>query len=161
MNVISIRSVGLQTHWSPRRADDTAVRDAAAGQDDAFIELLQLYRAHGGLAREIELLARLKRRGATGEAAIRPERFASSIRFPWGGWQWLPLFQFCTDDLSLHPHAARVIDELAAVFDGWALAQWFAASNSCLRGRRPIDVIHVLPDLVVEAARVDRFVAAG
>ncbi len=134
----------------------------ATATDEAFIELLHFYRCRGGMAREIEVLSHLKCRAfQAGQPASRPSEFDRAVRFSWGGWTWLPLFQFNREDLSLRAQPLRVVDELMPVFDGWEVTRWFAARNTWLRDQLPIDVMDENLSLVIEAARVDRFIAAG
>ncbi len=73
----------------------------------------------------------------------------------------LPMFQF--DPVTLHVRQAvkMVIDTLKPVFDDVELAHWFAEPNAWLEWSRPADVIVENPLRVLEAARADRFVAAG
>ena len=74
---------------------------------------------------------------------------------------WIPMFQFELRDLSVRPELRKMLAELRSVFDGWAIAVWFAQPNAWLQGRRPVDP--VLPEFpaVLEAARTDRFIAAA
>ncbi len=51
--------------------------------------------------------------------------------------------------------------ELAGAFDAWDLCCWLAAPNSSLDDRAPLDVLESDPGAVLQAARVDRFVARG
>lgn len=74
---------------------------------------------------------------------------------------WLPLLQFDGVDMSLQPAMAQVAAELAGVFDAWELWCWLAAPNSSLDDRAPFDVLLNDPDAVLQAARVDRFIACG
>jgi Protein of unknown function (DUF2384) len=139
-----------------------------ARADIGFIEMMRGYRCRGGLAREVEVLLQLQQRPLGAEArsaparrSIRPEGWAHAIRFEWGGWAWLPLFQFSLADLSLREAPALVVDALGPEFDGWEAAQWFITRNNWLHDRRPIDVMDTQLGLVLEAARTDRFVAGG
>ena len=50
---------------------------------------------------------------------------------------------------------------LRSVFDEWELAEWFACPNSWLGGQTPASQVVLDEQAVVEAARADRFVAAG
>lgn len=129
-----------------------------------FAALRTAYRASGGIARGDDL-ARLLDEHHSGDfvslamSILEGDLFA----FQWQQTFWVPMFQFDLRDLSVKPnHNARlVLTELAGEFDGWALAQWFAEPNHSLHGARPVDVLNVnLPD-VLQAARTDRFIAAG
>jgi hypothetical protein len=140
----------------------------AYSADGCFVDMMRCYRCRGGLARELEVLSLLKHRGpgcgshSTHPArSIRPRDFERAIRFSWGGWTWLPLFQFRMEELILREEPVRVADALGPEFNGWDVANWFIARNAWLRNQRPIDLIDKELALVIEAARTDRFVATG
>lgn len=57
-------------------------------------------------------------------------------------------------DISLPPG-------LTALFDVAELCCWLAVPNSSLDDRAPLDVLENDPDAVLQAARLDRFVAGG
>jgi len=139
-----------------------------SGTDACFVDMMRGYRCRGGLARELEVLLQLQHRrcgrgtpSIQAKGSIRPEGFERAIRFAWGGWTWLPLFQFVMEDLTLCETPARVVSALGPEFNGWEVAQWFIERNTWLHDRRPIDVMGTELGLVIEAARTDRFVAAG
>ncbi|MEQ1685044.1 MAG: hypothetical protein ABL916_15460 [Burkholderiaceae bacterium] len=122
------------------------------------------YRASGGIARGDDL-ARFLNEHHSGDfvslamSILEGELFA----FQWQQAFWVPMFQFDLRDLWVkpNPNARRVLTELAGEFDGWALALWFAQPNDLLHGARPVDLLDAsLPD-VLQAARTDRFIAAG
>lgn len=136
--------------------------------DGCFVDMMRSYRSRRGLARELELLSKLEHRrfrcetqSVQAHCPVRPEGFERAIRFTWGGWTWLPLFQLRVEDLSLCEASARVVVALGPEFDGWDVAQWFVARNNWLHDRRPLDVMETDLALVIEAARTDRFVAGG
>jgi hypothetical protein len=83
------------------------------------------------------------------------------VSFEVHGQIWLPMFQFDPSDLHVRPGVKKVIDELRGVFDDWELAEWFAHPNSSLAGQTPASEVVCNEQAVLEAARVDRFVAAG
>jgi len=117
-------------------------------EDSQFIALLAACRQSGGLARETEL---------------RPAVAAGAelVRFAWSHWTWLPMFQFSAGGLAPRPEVQRILAELPRTLDGWGRTQWFASPNAWLRHRRPVDLLDSRADLVTEAARVDRFIAAS
>lgn len=137
------------------------------GVDSCFVDMMRCYRCRGGLARELEVLLQLERRSGNETQPVQPNRstrpanFDRAVRFAWGGWTWLPLFQFNMADRVLRRTPARVVDALGPGFDGWEVAQWFVAPNNWLHDRRPIDVMDTELGSVIEAARTDRFVAGG
>ncbi len=71
------------------------------------------------------------------------------------------MFQFELRDLSVKPGPRRVLAELKPVFDDWGLAVWFVQPNSWLQTMRPLDLLDSDLTGVLEAARTDRFIAAG
>lgn len=132
--------------------------------DRDFAVLRTAYRASGGIARGDDL-ARFLGEHHSGDfvslamSILEGELFA----FQWQQTFWVPMFQFDLRDLVVkpNPNARRVLNELAGEFDGWALALWFAQPNHWLHGARPVDVLNAdLPE-VLQAARTDRFIAAG
>lgn len=81
--------------------------------------------------------------------------------FDWRGSFQVPMFQFDLHDLSIRSQLRPVLDQLAPVFDGLALALWFAQPNCWLDGQRPVDrFVGDLP-AVLQAAGTDRYIAAG
>ena len=127
-----------------------------------FLALNAVYRPTGGLARR-EDLARLLDDHRFGDfislAALLDsgEIFGFEFRRNF----WVPMFQFELRDLSSKPGARQVREELAAAFDGWPLAAWFAGTNAWLNSRRPVDLFDSDLPAVLDAARADRFIAAG
>lgn len=143
-----------------RRASGFAVPGCERATDIEFIELLDRFRDSGGLANlaEVEAMAAVRRRtGSLGEAIAAH----GVLAFGWQHTTWLPLFQFAAADLSVRPALAAVLAELSPVFDRVTLARWFVQSNCSLGGRCPVQVVEVDAMAVIDAARIDRFVAAG
>lgn len=83
------------------------------------------------------------------------------VSFEAHGQTWLPMFQFDPATLSVVRSVKQVIGELRDVFDDWELTEWFASPNSWLDGVTPANALASDADAVVQAARADRFVAAG
>lgn len=136
----------------------------AEPDDRDFAALCTAYRASGGIARGDDL-ARLLSEHHSGDfvslamAILEGDVFA----FQWRRTFWVPMFQFDLREVSVKPKPGtrRVLTELAGEFDGWALARWFARPHHVLHGARPVDLLDAnLPD-VLQAARTDRFIAAG
>jgi hypothetical protein len=143
------------------RLDRIPSRGAAAGgldsRDLAFVEMLRAFRSSGGLARAQDIQDRA-RCGGVISPSVCGER---PISFEWKGQLWLPRFQFGPEGFKVRPEPASVMRELATVFDGWDMANWFSQPNLWLADARPVDLLdRSLPD-VIGAARADRFVAAG
>jgi hypothetical protein len=146
----SVRQPLAGTRWVRDQAEPTPSSDAI------FWRLLVDYRRHGGLAREREVLGRLP---ATDRAVTACR--AAPLRFEWSGDTWLSWAQFIDRTDLLHPGVAAVVAELQPAFNGWDCTRWFVEPNGWLNYRRPLDVLGAEPDVVTEAARADRYVAAG
>ena len=133
--------------------------DRTDARDEQFLSMLRGFRASGGLHRGSRYAARARCcRMADDQNAgdVTPPLY-----FEWGGELWFPAFQFNPADRSLRCAPAQIIAELAPLFDGWELAQWFVAPNLWLGDARPVDLLDIDPDGVVGAARADRFIATG
>ena len=139
-----------------------AALDAGSPVDRQFAQMAAAFKASGGLARGDEL-ARLLDDQGRGNARSLVELIAQRevFCFEWGGAHWLPMFQFSPQNLSVRIGPQRVYRELGTVFDGWALAAWYTQANHWLRGERPVDRLTADLDEVLEAARADRYIAAG
>lgn len=130
--------------------------------DQQFITMLDAYRDTGGIARVQELIQLCRSHGGPSVAVIAAWIDARAvICFEWRSDIWLPWFQFHHHDLIPHPQLEPVFAELGAVYDPWDTACWFAEPNPWLADRAPVDAL--LADLpgVLQAARVDHFIANG
>ena len=130
--------------------------------DRDFAVMVAAFRDSGGLARGDDLARQLEEHGR-GDAARLARWIAlrELFCFERHGSIWIPMLQFALRDLSIKPAARRVYLELGRVFDGWALALWYAQRNAWLQQRRPVELLDTDLDAVLEAARADRFIAAG
>lgn len=137
---------------------------AIAGWQDelAFAALNLAYRARGGIARADDL-GRLLADHGPGTFISMAKLFADEeiFGFEWRGSLWVPMFQFALGDLSMKPEPRRVRAELGEEFDGWTVSAWFVEPNVWLAQQRPIDLLETGLGAVLDAARADRFVAAG
>jgi hypothetical protein len=79
----------------------------------------------------------------------------------WGDEVWVPLFQLSPDNLMPCPKARLVAAELTPTFCGWETADWFVQPNHWLSGAMPIELLASDTPAVHNAARADRFIAAG
>ena len=71
------------------------------------------------------------------------------------------MFQFEAKTLLVKIASRQVVQELRDHFDGWRLANWFIQPNEELEGQRPLHLLDDYPEAVYQAARTDRYVAAG
>lgn len=146
-------------------AHEPPVNEGAVGAQPSsagFVAMLAAYRDTGGTARADDLARLLQDRQHGGYVSLaRLLAHGKVFSFEWRGSRWVPMFQFDLDDLSLRPGPQQVLAELNGEFDDWGLAAWFTQPNSWLDDQRPVDVIDVDLKSVVEAARADRFIAAG
>lgn len=129
-----------------------------------FAAMRETYRASGGVARGDDLARMLSERQAGDFVSLAMLILARDVfAFQWQQSFWVPMFQFDLRDLSVktNANARQVLAELADQFDGWALAVWFAQPNHWLHGARPVDLLNSNLAEVLEAARTDRFIAAG
>jgi hypothetical protein len=133
-----------------------------SADDRAFSDLLGAFRCRGGLVDGTEIAERLRRKNGSDLSSLARRIVARElICFEWQGELWLPLLQFDPVDMSLQPTLAQVGAELAGVFDAWELCCWLATPNSSLYNRAPLDVLEHHADAVIQAARLDRFIACG
>jgi hypothetical protein len=149
----------------PQTSAMTPSRELTLGDipsNRGFVAMLTAYRATGGAARGDDL-ARLLEDCRLGSVASLARLVVSGtvFGFEWRHTFWVPMFQFNLRDLSIKPGPAEVVEALGADFDGWALAAWFARPNSWLNDAMPVDLLESDLPAVLEAARADRFVAAG
>ncbi len=128
--------------------------------DQEFSAMRSAYQASGGTACGDDL-AHLLQDHHCGDFASLARLIVSGavFGFEWQHTFWIPMFQFELRDLSVKPGPQQVLAELAAEFDGWTLALWFAEPNARLNGRRPVDLLDSNLPAVLDAARADRFIA--
>jgi hypothetical protein len=120
------------------------------------------FRASGGTARGDDLARMMEDLHRVDYLSLA--RLVASARvfaFEFRGTYWIPMFQFDLRSLALRPGPQQVLAELAAEFDGWALATWFAQPNCWLDGAAPVDLLESNLAAVLVAARTDRFIAVG
>ena len=141
-----------------------AIQEDLGGLSSAreFAAMRIAYMATGGIARADDL-TRLLEDCQRGDFVSLARLIASGQVFglEWHCSSWVPMFQFDLRDLSIKQGPGRVRAELGNEFDGWDLGAWFARPNSCLNGRRPVDLLDSNLSEVLKASRADRFIAAG
>ncbi len=144
-----------------RASANRAVQQART-RDQQFIFMIEAYRNTGGIARSDEINHWIRRSGGPDPAALNQWIDNRTVLcFEWNDARWMPWFQFNRHTLHPHPQLAPLLAELAAVFDPWETANWFAMPSAWIGGRAPVDCL--LSDMagVLDAARADRFVANG
>lgn len=151
----------IPTH-APATRKSTETGLGAAPNSRGFITMLSQYHASGGLVCG-DTLGRLLDDWQRGDFISLARLIASNeiFSFRWHGQSWIPMFQFELRDLSVKSGPRRVLAELKPVFDDWELAVWFIQPNSWLQTKRPLDLLDADLAGVLEAARADRFIAAG
>lgn len=127
-----------------------------------FAALLGAYRSSGGTARGDDL-ARLLAEHHRGDYVSLARLIVAGevFGFQWRQTLWIPMFQFDSRDLCVKPASRQLLAALTPDFSGWALAAWFANRNAWLDGRRPVDLVDCELPGALNAARADRFIAAG
>ena len=127
-----------------------------------FDAIISAYRFSGGTstADDLELMLGEESKRRSVSVAVQITRH-EIFSFEWQSQFWVPMFQFHPQDLTVRHEVTRVVHELSAVLDNWTLAMWFTEPNSWLKGRRPVDIMNSHFSDVLNAARSDRFVAAG
>jgi hypothetical protein len=131
-----------------------------AWRDAAFIALLNAYRSTGGLLRGEDLAGLLVARGSGDHASLmRSIVSAEILGFDWHQTVWVPAFQLDRESFRARAEARRVLAELPGSFDGWLAAHWYVAPNARLRECRPVDLLAVDLDAVLDAARAECFIA--
>ncbi len=151
----------IPTH-APATRKAAPVGFGADPNSRGFVTMLSDYHASGGLARG-NTLGRLLDDWQCGDFISLAKLIAADeiFSFRWHAESWIPMFQFELRDLSVKPGPRRVLAELKPVFDDWGLAVWFVQPNSWLQTMRPLDLLDSDLTGVLEAARTDRFIAAG
>jgi len=137
--------------------DDPALPGAA--RDDQFVSMLRGFRLSGGLARGHDLATLLAGRARLDIGTLARWIVGGEVvHFDWQRETWFPMFQFCGSDLAPRAAVSRVLMELRDVLDPWETAQWFARPSTALANRSPADALDLDPDLVLHAARCDRYI---
>ena len=122
--------------------------------------LVELYAAYGGLA-DGDAVALQMRRLHSQPLSLLGRWIADRelVSCVWRGTVLLPVFQMDAGTWLPRPGVRRAVRELRDAYDDVELALWFARPHPIVRGRAPAAALDAEPDLVVEAARADRFLA--
>ncbi len=115
----------------------------------------------GGLLHSEECQRRLRQQTDQPVSRLARAIVARSVlSLSWEGDTWIPAFQFGEDGLTVRPCCAKIFEELEPIFDDWELAWWFAIPNAWLGGDAPVNRLDDT-ELLLQAARADRFIARG
>jgi hypothetical protein len=118
------------------------------------------FRSSGGVVSTDALIMMLRRRSDQPISLLaRWLVNRDVISFKSNGQTLLPTFQFDGLTGAVQPAVLGVLAELRGAFDDDEVAAWFAQPNSSLFGDSPVNLIDKDPTAVLEAARIDRFVA--
>ena len=124
--------------------------------------LPEAFRSSGGVVSTDTLTMMLRRRSDQPVSLLaRWLVNRDVISFKSSGQTLLPTFQFDWLTGAVRPGVIGVLAELRGAFDDDEIAAWFAQPNSSLFGNSPANLIDKDPAAVLEAARIDRFVAMG
>ena len=131
-------------------------------EDRQFLTMHRAFALTGGLLTG-DQAANIMRRHAEQPISSLARRIVDRtvLSIVWESQILLPAFQFDRATMSVRPAVRLVINELAAAFDDWEMALWFAEPNAWLEGTAPVDLLEKRPTSVLQAARVDRFVVTG
>ena len=161
-----IQSVPPQTHLGCKLGERNVrvVVDAIGSVPTSagVTVLMSAFRATGGVVRGNELAMMFEDLKMGNLASLGRAMVSGEIcSFQWRSAFWIPMFQFDLDNLAFKPGPRKIMQELSGVFNDWMLTAWFVQPNSWLTGRKPVDLIASNFSAVFEAARADRYVAAG
>jgi hypothetical protein len=127
-----------------------------------FIAMLDAFRSSGGLARDQEVAALCKHHGETRLISLAEWIIdRRGISFEWQSKIWFPMFQFDRVDMTLQPGLEESLSELVVAYDDWQIAHWFSLPNPWLADRTPAYTLAAAAPEVRNAARAERYVAAG
>lgn len=165
MRTNNLQSVSMLSPNYMLRSSPFAQPGSAGHQrldDNQFLEMEQAFSTSGGVVRSEELVQRL------GKDVEQPISVVARwivdrrvVSFVWQSQTWLPMFQFDMTTATLHPGVSEVVEELVSTFDDWDVAMWFVRPNAWLGDSKPVTVIDSDVRAVLDAARVDRFIAHG
>ncbi len=162
--VRSVRSSHTSSHRGDFSSAHSSLCRAEPPQDcnAQFIAMMNAYRPSGGLARAGEVVALCQLAGSADSHGLgQPTARRKVVCFDWGSTLWIPLFQFDRNDMSLHPGAGHVQQELVGVFNAWEIAVWFSQPNVWLNDGVPAGLLAMSGTEVLNAARAARYVEAG
>ncbi len=143
-----------------------SLRRCGEGADRAA-ELFTLFKSLGGIIDGHEATEELRRSQSQPLSVLARWIVNRQVfHFTWQSTMLLPRFQFGSleSDAVVHapvPGVKRVLIELDEQFDELEIAEWFASPNTWLHLSIPALLIARDADVVVSAARADRYIAKG
>lgn len=128
-----------------------------AWADDLDAQMRARLADAGGLTTAAELKSH-------GLSARQLARWISEGRLraiPSGTEQWIPLFQLNAARRGLRGDVAAVADELEGALDAQDILSWFICPNASLGDSTPLAQLPHQLHAVLQAARLDRFLASA
>lgn len=143
----------------PRRAPHEPLQ----GMSDAQSAFLQsAFRRSGGLATSDQMALFLRSRCDQPVSLLARWIVRREVAsFVWRSQTLLPMFQFDLEHCSVRAGIPETIAELANAFDDAEIIAWFAEPNCWLADAAPADLVLADMQVVLDAARADRFIALG
>ena len=131
-------------------------------EDRQSVAMLDVFDRHGGVLTTDAAVA-LLRPAHDQPVSLLAHWIVSRdvLHFVWNFETVLPRFQFNRWGTGIRDEVACVLCELRKAFDDWSLATWFATPNNFLSDLTPVDALSDDPQSVIQAARLDRFIALG
>jgi hypothetical protein len=127
---------------------------------DVRAALLDAYATLGGVCEAEDVLARMREVHEQPLSVLaRLIVHRELVAVAWHGTTLLPAFQLDRSSWLPRPEVRRVVRQLRDVQDDLELALWFAAGNASLGGCCPAELIGSDVEAVVDAARIERFIA--
>ena len=136
--------------------------DGRRVEDRQFLAMQRAFAQTGGLANGDEVAQLMRRHSAQPLSTLaRWIVDRRVVSYFWRGQTWLPLFQFALPGMQLRAEARTIVAELVDLCDDWELALWFVQPNEWLDDATPLERFDADPSGVLQAARIDRFIALG
>jgi hypothetical protein len=145
----------LDASHCPRRSD------AQASAEDYFDLMCQRLAGEGGLIAEMALRERWREHGRPPQALDELLDGGRLFSITSQAQRWLPAFQLNANDLTPRADVAAISEELAGGMDAAEILAWFACCNAALDGETPITRLRAGLPAVLDAARLDRFIASA
>lgn len=131
-------------------------------EDREFLEMRGCYAEHGGLTNGDDIARDIGRHVQQPISVVAHwivERRIVSIA--WRSRILIPRFQFTADGGEVRAVVRGSIAQLGSVFNDWEIARWFAEPNSWLHDMKPLELVGIDDQAVIDSARADYFVLKG